>query len=136
MADLLQSLPNSDIDEIDVMSLRLLGLLWCAGTPLEKAEVFTEVVNPPEELPDGKIVQAEFIAANDRDFKPMFELLFMLATRFTLELSQEMATENPAFAINPRNVPRPYKILYREVFASEIDMFPEVFEAFRLGEHV
>ena len=46
-----------------------------------------------------------------------------------------MAAENPAFAINPRNVPRPYKTLYREVFASEIDMFPEVFEAFRLGEH-
>ena len=86
-ADLLQSLPYSDIDSIDKESLILLGILWCAGTPYEKAEVFLELVNPQGE----NEVANKYIAANSRAFVPMFDRLFELATKFTINMSQEMA---------------------------------------------
>ena len=44
---LVSSLPGSERDSVDKISLMCLGLLWCSGEIEEKAEVLLEMINPP-----------------------------------------------------------------------------------------
>lgn len=80
-----QFLKNTMLDEanpdlIDVSKLRMLGVLWCNGEPLEKANELYDILQDNDQ---------ERIAASDKDFKPNLFLLFDFATKMVFEQEAE-----------------------------------------------
>lgn len=70
---------DNEADKLSIFKLRLIGLLWCLGDPLEKATELYECMQDHD---------APKIAADDKDFKPnLFKLL---------DFATEMVFENEA----------------------------------------
>jgi hypothetical protein len=70
-------------EQIDVNFLLAYGIILCGGTPREKAEVFYAV------LQDGGLSAHTFISASDKDLKPVFEKMCLLATIHLFEWAKE-----------------------------------------------
>ena len=71
------SLPGGDDEgeRYSRLSLLLLGFLWCQCDNYNKAEIFYEFLNPPEEN------QCQHkMACNDKDWPKVFETLIIIAT--------------------------------------------------------
>ena len=49
------SLPNSELDQIDINDLLALGLIWCRGDYYNKAEVLYELLQPPEQTSSANV---------------------------------------------------------------------------------
>lgn len=87
---LLSQLPNSSKDKIDSYWLNMLGLLWCRGDDLTKAQVFVDMISEASsENNDEDIEQEEsdIVQADDEHLFRALRSLFYLATIFTINLA-------------------------------------------------
>ena len=81
LTEFFEMLPDCGPDGFDKETLLILGCLWCGGTPEDKARVFQRIVNNPTQTTSAQV------AANDKDFKRVFNKMFLIATQLAMDKS-------------------------------------------------
>ena len=94
-------LPNSTKDTVDAHWLSMLGLLWCRGDDLTKAQMFTDLISVSD-AKDDNFEEDEEIEADDDRLAHFLRSLFYLATIFTVSVA--ISSTNRTFKPDERLV--------------------------------
>lgn len=61
---------------MNIISLGILGILWCAGDIEDKADAFFQMINPPGQNQDS-------VSAQDKDWASVLGKTFYIASYWT-----------------------------------------------------
>jgi len=101
-------------DQIDSTWLLCYGVILCAGTPKEKAEVFYGI------LQDGGLAAHTFISAADKDLPPTFEKMCLLATVHLFEFARDFTNIDCTFEDNFDKLREAHEDLREDRFLDEV----------------
>ena len=108
---------SDDVNVSPCISFQLLGILWCVGSAKEKARCLSEIVNSQE---------IGSISSNGESMKESLQLMFFLASQFTVERS--LKTQDKKFRPSES-----HQILFERLAPEGIDC-SKVLEALIFGE--